>query len=191
MACGTGDNMAAALGLGLGKGDRYLLILENDNLALLHLWSILKGEASAVFTNVRDPLEEHLRMAEFITPKVVLIEAATPPASAPSWDERCIALNDASQQILGRFGVWDALLAAAEPILATHISEKGRFGSTRFTAAEAGLAALGYNVPLRAIGAVLTAAMAGAMTRVSSSPKAPMPQPRLKAKPKALGNQYM
>src|SRR5271168_882669 len=48
--------------LGLGEGDRYLMILENDNLSLLHLWTIFKGPASAVFTNVRDPLPEHLRM---------------------------------------------------------------------------------------------------------------------------------
>ena len=70
--------------LGLGKGDRYLLILENDNLALLHLWTIFKGEASAVFTNVRDPLEEHLRMAEFMKPKVVLIEAGMAARYAPA-----------------------------------------------------------------------------------------------------------
>ncbi len=94
--------------------------------------------------------------------KVVLIEAAAPPLSPPSWDERCIALNDASQRILESFGVWDALRADAEPIRATHISEKGRFGSTRFDADEAGLDALGYNVPLRAIGAALSAAMAKA-----------------------------
>lgn len=94
--------------------------------------------------------------------RVVLIEAAAPPASAPAWDERCIALNDASQRIFASFGIWNALAPAAEPILATHISEKGRFGSTRFVASEAGLEALGYNVPLRAIGAVLSNAMAKA-----------------------------
>ena len=55
--------------LELGEGDRYLLILENDNLALMHVWSILKGPATAVFTNVRDPLDEHLRIAEFVKPK--------------------------------------------------------------------------------------------------------------------------
>lgn len=92
--------------------------------------------------------------------RVALIEAATPPASAPDWDERCIALNDASHRILSSLGVWPALAADAEAITATHISEKGRFGSTRFTADEAGLAALGYNVPLRAIGAALSQAMA-------------------------------
>ncbi len=94
--------------------------------------------------------------------RVALIEAATPPASAPNWDERCIALNDASHRILSSLGVWPALAADAEAITATHISEKGRFGSTRFTADEAGLAALGYNVPLRAIGAALSQAMAKA-----------------------------
>ncbi|WP_292999256.1 2-octaprenyl-6-methoxyphenyl hydroxylase [Nevskia sp.] len=94
--------------------------------------------------------------------RVALIEAATPPASATNWDERCIALNDASHRILSSLGVWPALAADAEAITATHISEKGRFGSTRFTADEAGLAALGYNVPLRAIGAALSQAMANA-----------------------------
>jgi len=94
--------------------------------------------------------------------KVLLIEAALPPASPPSWDERCIALNDASQRILDAIGVWRLLAPDATPIRATHVSEKGRFGSTRFDADEAGLAALGYNVPLRAIGAALSAAMAQA-----------------------------
>ena len=94
--------------------------------------------------------------------RVLLVEASAPPASPPSWDERCIALNEASQRILAGFGVWDTLSADAEAITATHISEKGRFGSTRFEAADAGLPALGWNVPLRAIGAALTAALVAA-----------------------------
>jgi 2-octaprenyl-6-methoxyphenol hydroxylase len=92
--------------------------------------------------------------------RVTLIEAAAPPASAPAWDERCIALNDASQRIFSSYGVWAALQPEAEPILSTHISERGRFGTARFSAAEAGLPALGYNAPLRAIGAALAARMA-------------------------------
>lgn len=126
--------------------------------------------------------------------RVVLVEAAAPPASTPSralvnpgqivpagaspaappaptslrsdtvsgppWDERCIALNDASQRIFDGYGVWPALRGEAAPILATHISERGRFGTARFAAAEAGLPALGYNAPLRAIGAALAARMA-------------------------------
>lgn len=87
--------------------------------------------------------------------RIVLLEAAAPPASAPAWDERCIALNDASRRIFESLGIWDAVATEAEPIRATHVSERGRFGVARFEAADAGLEALGYNVPLRAIGAAL------------------------------------
>ncbi len=94
--------------------------------------------------------------------RVVLIEAAAPPASSPSWDERCIALNDASQRIFSGYGVWEAMQGDAAPIVATHISERGRFGTARFSAAETGLPALGYNRALRALGAALSARMAAA-----------------------------
>jgi len=87
--------------------------------------------------------------------RIALIEAAAPPKSKPSWDERCIALNVASRRIYEHLGLWPALRPEAEPITATHISERGRFGVTRFTAEEAGEEALGWNVPVRALGAVL------------------------------------
>lgn len=86
---------------------------------------------------------------------VALIEAIAPATEAPSWDERCIGLNAASRRILESLGVWDELSPSAEPILSTHISERGRFGSARFSAADAGLDALGHNTPLRAINQVL------------------------------------
>lgn len=84
--------------------------------------------------------------------RVLLIEAAQPPASGPQWDERCIALNARSRQIFSDLGLWPALQAEANAITATHISERGRFGIAQFTAAEAGLDALGFNLPLRHIG---------------------------------------
>ena len=87
--------------------------------------------------------------------RVALIEAAAPPKSQPSWDEREIALNVVSQRIYSGLGVWERLAPEASPILATHISERGRFGVARFTAEEAGEEALGWNVPVRALGAVL------------------------------------
>lgn len=87
--------------------------------------------------------------------RVALIETAPPPQSAPSWDERCIAINDGSHRIFDAMGVWPQLLTQAEPIASTHISERGRFGVARFTAQEAGLPALGYNIPLRHLGQVL------------------------------------
>jgi 2-octaprenyl-6-methoxyphenol hydroxylase len=87
--------------------------------------------------------------------RVALIEAAAPPQSPPRWDERELALNVASRRIYGALGVWDRLAPVASPITATHISERGRFGVARFTAQDAGEEALGWNVPVRALGAVL------------------------------------
>lgn len=97
---------------------------------------------------------------------VTLVEAQPPPQGQPAWDERCIALNATSQAIFARLGVWERLQAQAEPILSTHISERGRFGVARFTHDEAGLPALGYNLPLRAIGEAVWALLAGTPARV-------------------------
>lgn len=90
---------------------------------------------------------------------VTLIEAAAPPTGEASWDERCIAVNAAGQKIFAALGVWDALAPQATPITSTHISERGRFGVARFTAAEADLPALGYNIPVRALGQTLWSRM--------------------------------
>ncbi|MGH8441854.1 MAG: FAD-dependent oxidoreductase, partial [Nevskiaceae bacterium] len=87
--------------------------------------------------------------------RIALIEAAAPPKSQPGWDEREIALNVVSRRIYAGLGLWERLAPEAALILATHISERGRFGVARFTAEEAGEEALGWNVPVRALGAAL------------------------------------
>lgn len=55
---------------------------------------------------------------------------------------RPIALSHASRLILERIGAWRAL--APTPIEAIHVSQQGRFGRTRLSAADAGVPALGY-----------------------------------------------
>ncbi|MGH8456960.1 MAG: 2-octaprenyl-6-methoxyphenyl hydroxylase, partial [Stenotrophobium sp.] len=87
--------------------------------------------------------------------RVALIEASAPPQGGASWDERCIAINDASHRIFAALEVWPELLLFAAPLTSTHISERGRFGVARFKAGDAGLAALGYNIPIRVVGQVL------------------------------------
>jgi acyl-CoA synthetase (AMP-forming)/AMP-acid ligase II len=62
--------------LHLGRGDVFMCILENDNLSLLHAWTVLKGEAAAAITNYRDSIDEHLWQIDFMQPKVVFIENA-------------------------------------------------------------------------------------------------------------------
>lgn len=89
---------------------------------------------------------------------VALIERGEPPAGQPAWDERTIALNAASRELLERIGLWPQLSDVAAPIVATHISERGRLGVARFSAAQAGVPALGYNLPIRRIGEAALAA---------------------------------
>lgn len=61
--------------LGLKRGDRFLCILENDNLSLLHAPTVLKGEAAAAWTNYRDSFEEHCWQIDWIEPKAVFLES--------------------------------------------------------------------------------------------------------------------
>ncbi|MFP5476810.1 MAG: class I adenylate-forming enzyme family protein [Gammaproteobacteria bacterium] len=60
--------------LGVGKGDRFMMILENDNLGLLTVPTIFKQEGTGAFTNLRDSIDEHSWQVAFIKPKVVFIE---------------------------------------------------------------------------------------------------------------------
>lgn len=60
--------------LQVGLGDKFLLILENDNLSLMMFPTVLKQEGTVALTNLRDPLEEHERQLLQVMPKVVFIE---------------------------------------------------------------------------------------------------------------------
>src|SRR6202051_3671312 len=90
--------------------------------------------------------------------KVSLIEAvAHDSASQPSFDERTTAISNGSRRILETLGVWSTVQSIATPIRKIHVSDQGRFGFARIDAAEQGLAAMGYVVPNRALGAALWA----------------------------------
>src|SRR6266702_3492194 len=88
--------------------------------------------------------------------KLALIEAvAHDSASQPSFDERTTALSNGSRRILETLGVRRGVEPLATPIRKIHVSDQGRFGFARIDAAEQGLAAMGYVVPNRALGAAL------------------------------------
>jgi len=93
--------------------------------------------------------------------KIALIEAVPhDSATQPSFDERTTALSNGSRRILETLGVWRAVESAATPIRRIHVSDQGRFGFARIDAAEQGLAAMGYVLPNRALGAALWAPLA-------------------------------
>ncbi len=92
--------------------------------------------------------------------KVIVIEAlAVGNAAQPSFDERSTALGNGARQILQTLGLWDELAPLAAPIREIHISDAGHFGFARLDAAEHRLAALGYTVANRQLGAALWGAL--------------------------------
>ncbi|MBL0143632.1 MAG: FAD-dependent monooxygenase [Betaproteobacteria bacterium] len=69
--------------------------------------------------------------------------------SAPSRDTRTLALSQASRELLEEAGGWPS--AGVTPIADIHVSQKGGPGRTLITAADQGLAALGYTVAYAAL----------------------------------------
>jgi 2-octaprenyl-6-methoxyphenol hydroxylase len=76
-------------------------------------------------------------------------------AASPSFDERTTALSNGSRRILETLGLWASVAGAATTIRKIHISDQGHFGFARIDAAEQRLAALGFVLPNRALGAAL------------------------------------
>lgn len=73
----------------------------------------------------------------------------------PSYDERTVALTYSSRQIFAGIGVWEQIAAKqATPITAIHVSDKGHFGHSLLSCADAGTDALGFVVPHRVLGEV-------------------------------------
>jgi len=93
---------------------------------------------------------------------VAVIEPVDPEADAqPSFDSRTTALSSGSRRVLEGVGAWPALAARATPIRRIHVSERGVFGTAMLTAAEQGLAALGFTIENRLLGAALRGHLAG------------------------------
>ena len=90
------------------------------------------------------------------TRRVLLVEAHVPDAQdQPSFDERTTALGNGSRRVFETLGIWPALAECAVAVQEIRVSDAGRAGAARLTAAEQGLGALGYVVPNRALGRAL------------------------------------
>lgn len=77
--------------------------------------------------------------------RIVLVEPFAPgDAWQPSYDARSTALSYGSRQIFERLGLWPLLAERAEAITRIQVSDRGRFGATRLSAADEGVPALGY-----------------------------------------------
>src|SRR5215831_6485209 len=83
-------------------------------------------------------------------PRLLLIESVPfGDAAQPSFDERTTALGNASRRIFEGLGVWSSIAPEAAAIRTIHVSDAGRFGFARLSAAEQGIDAFGYVVANR------------------------------------------
>jgi 2-octaprenyl-6-methoxyphenol hydroxylase len=84
-----------------------------------------------------------LRNSDF---RITVLETHVPGLTEGAADSRPLSLTCSSQRILDTLGLWTALADSAAPMMTVHVSEQSRFGVLRFSAAEAGVPALGYVV---------------------------------------------
>lgn len=92
--------------------------------------------------------------------RMALIEArplanVREPVFTPSYDARSTALAQGVRTLYRRMGLWSALEQHLTPIRQIHVSDRGRFGTTRLRAEEEGVPALGYVVENHWLGQVL------------------------------------
>lgn len=92
--------------------------------------------------------------------RVAIVEAVERKADLqPSFDDRSTALSRSTQRMFEAMELWPAIVAAATPIRTIHVSDRGRFGFSRISAAEQRVEALGYVVINRVLGSVLQRAL--------------------------------
>ncbi|MDE1947031.1 MAG: AMP-binding protein [Burkholderiales bacterium] len=103
--------------LGVARGDRFMMILENDNLCLLQFPTFFKQEGTAALTNLRDSAEEHRRQIELIRPKVVFIESRLLASHLAMLREQgcgVVAMDPLESPVDGVLAFWDLVAAASD-----------------------------------------------------------------------------
>lgn len=73
-------------------------------------------------------------------------------AQQPSYDDRSIAIANASASFLADYGVWEALAPYAANIHDIQVSDRGHFGKTYITAEQHGVNALGHVLEVTHLG---------------------------------------
>lgn len=101
----------------LSRGDSYMNILANDNLSLIHVWTVFKGEASCVFTNYRDSMDEHIWQIDWVKPKLVFIETTFLETYYDLLRKRgidIVCMDPPTSELKGVYYFWDLIGNASD-----------------------------------------------------------------------------
>ncbi|HQR24370.1 MAG TPA: AMP-binding protein [Steroidobacteraceae bacterium] len=127
--------------LHLRGGDRVMLILDNDNMSLLHFVTTWKQEATAVYTNFRDSLEEHTWQVELVRPRVVFIESACVERYHSMLRANgcvVVAMDPLSQPLEGVIDFWTLVEAASPAETSCELDVHEHLALLRFTGGTTG-----------------------------------------------------
>ena len=127
--------------LGLGAGDRFVNILDNDNLSLLHAPTIFKGCVTGAFTNFRDSLEEHTWQVEASGAKVAFIENELLDSHYKMLrgrDVTVIVMDEPKESLDGVFYFWDLVNQASDHNPDIVVDDREHCAIIRFTGGTTG-----------------------------------------------------
>ncbi len=114
--------------LGLGPGDVYLNILENDSMSLLSFPTLFKSNQIGGWANFRDSMEEHLRMVDFVKAKAVFIERALLDkyyAELYRRDVKIVVMDPLAEARAGVFYFWDLVESTSDDELGIELDADG------------------------------------------------------------------
>jgi len=127
--------------LSLGSGDCFLNILDNDNMSLLHVTTIFKGNATGAFANYRDSIDEHSWQIECVKPKVVFIENDLLASHLEMLNEQgalVVCMDPLEQPIVGVQYFWDLLDGVSSSNPNIEIDDRDHVALIRFTGGTTG-----------------------------------------------------
>ena len=131
--------------LAVGPGDRFFLILENDNLALLQFPTFLKQAGTAAMANLRESLDEHRWQAELIAPKIAFLETRLVETHAAMFAElgcTMVVMDPLSAEQANAFPdvlqFWDLIAEASDRESDVLLDERTHIALMRFTGGTTG-----------------------------------------------------
>lgn len=128
--------------LGLRAGDRYVCILNNDNLSLIHWTAAAKAEATCCHANYRDSLTTHLHQLKFVDAKVVFIEQdllGTHHAALKALGLTVIVMDPPEHnEFDGILDFWSLVNAASDKNTNVELDDREHVALVRFTGGTTG-----------------------------------------------------
>lgn len=131
--------------LQIGKGDVFLLVLDNDNMSLMQFPTLFKQPGTAAMGNLRDSAIEHRWQAELIQPKAVFLETRLLGTHAAMFRElgcTVVVMDPPSVEDRDRFpeviSFWDIVDDASDSESTTELDVDTDIVMLRFTGGTTG-----------------------------------------------------